>query len=262
MKHVTAIGCSSQYIDPMIRRHFNNDDNERTNRLALLAQCLKDDETTWWMSEEDRSYGRELWREEDILRLNARQDFVDFSCLPPPFSGHPTPNDTSSSTIIIIHSTPWLVRLQSVSIKIPPLPSGPRELLGFFLQRSSLLDFVIQRSKKPQLHPSFMSSSNCNNNSDNHNNNPYDPDTHDEGNDVIDTTRTIEWETISPIWTLDGNTAGYQTFIFPSGGMDVTLVRLLCLSNQISEDGFEFNRHETFHMSLPRAIAFNSIRFD
>ena len=123
-------------------------------------------------------------------------------------------------------TTASVVRIQSVSINIPPLPM-------------SLYEFVLQRSNA-QSHAANLSTDHRNSTSVVH------QDDNINNNSMSDTTTTaIEWETISPTWTIYGGIAGYQTFTFPAPGVDLTYLRLLCISNQ-----------------NPAPTEFYSIRFD
>ena len=189
MEDVTAIACSSQHIAATSAVTTTTNNDRIDHRLTLLAHCLTDDETTWWISEEG---------------LNVRPQFVDFHCLPQSDRIH------------------RVVRVRSVSIKIPPLPYGPMSLQQFVMQRRRPLN---QHASSP--------------NNDNHN---------DDNDD-------IPWEAVSPVWTLDGHILEYQTFDFPNAGVDVTHLRILCLSNQASSS-------EVDRFNFPQMVGFYSIRFD
>ena len=198
MEDVTAIACSSQHIAATSAVTTTNDSIIKNHRLTLLAHCLTDDETTWWISEEG---------------LNVRPQFVEFHCLPQ--------NDRIHQHF---HSH-RVVRVRSVSIKIPPLPYGPMSLQQFVMQRRPLLNHHHHHGNSPN---------NDNNNDD---------------NDII------PWEAVSPVWTLDGHILEYQTFDFPNAGVDVTHLRILCLSNQASSS-------EVDRFNFPQMVGFYSIRFD
>lgn len=216
--------------------------------LELLAHCLTDDETTWWISNEG---------------LDVRPQYVDFCCVPSTCQpSHGIPDTTATNNINnTTHPTSLVVvvRMQSVSIRIPPLPYGPM----------SLREFVLQRSK-PISHSSTNAATAAAANENDDENDNEEETTHDHTtnhhniNTATTTTTTsllFEWETISPTWTLHGYTAEYQTFTFPSPGVDVTHVRLLCLSNQISvhDDDHTLRRQR---QDMPQSVGFYSIRFD
>jgi hypothetical protein len=258
MQHVTAIGCSSQYTDSMMRRrrqqqqqplrnrrtnhsnHNNQDEEEeaKQDRLALLAYCLDDDETTWWISEDG---------------LDEGPQYVDFSCvsipLSPPLSlsssSFSSSNNNSIHTATTSTSTS-VVRIQSVSIKIPPLPYGPM----------SLREFVLQQPKHRNISNSNSTSTTTGSNNIANVN----------GMDTTNNTDENAWETISPTWTLHGYTSGYQTFTFPVPGVDVSQIRLLCLSNQISADDYDRpmqqQQQQLPRLGIPQSVGFYSIRFD
>ena len=193
MEDVTAIACSSQHIAATSAVTTTNNDRIDHRLTSLLAHCLTDDETTWWISEEG---------------LNVRPQFVDFHCLPQSDRIH------------------RVVRVRSVSIKIPPLPYGPMSLQQFVMQRRPLL----------------------NHHHHHHGNSPNNDNNNDDNDD-------IPWEAVSPVWTLDGHILEYQTFDFPNAGVDVTHLRILCLSNQASSS-------EVDRFNFPQMVGFYSIRFD
>jgi hypothetical protein len=233
-QHVTAIACSSLYSDSMIQRNSNTNSNT-LHPLALLAHCLTDDESTWWISQDG---------------VNVRPQYVDFCCVPS-IQGHTTTvtSDANLHISAAITNTS-VVRIQSVSIKIPTLPFGPM----------SLREFVIQRSKcQSQSHPNHDTNHSTSTDAlDNDDDDDDDDEMNHHSNTDIDTA-AVEWETISPTWTLHAYTTGYQTFTFPAPGVDVTHVRLLCLSNQISAE--EQDPH-WIPLEIPQSVGFYSIRFD
>ena len=239
MKDVTAIGCSSIYSDRMIlwNRNNNNIKNKTIlDRLASLANCLNDDEDTWWISGEG---------------LDIRPQYVDFCCVPSAY------NDSNTDATRLVRNKSMLatssstVRIQSVSIKIPPLPHGPMSVREFIIQRSNA-QYCRNRSADNQ-HSTIV---------------VHDNDDDDEKgkNRNNTTTAAVEWETISPTWSLQGNTSGYQTFTFPVPGVDVTHIRVLCLSNQISADDSDRTSFRQSHVGIqpeiPQSVGFYSIRFD
>jgi hypothetical protein len=195
MEHVTAIGCSSQYIDPnrmalrntatpMSSSSSSSSLPTKSALLSFLSDCLSDDDTTWWISKEG---------------LDDRYQYVDFRCVPTTTT---TVNNNTTTTKPLPSYPLHRVRVRAVSLKIPPLPQGPMSLRGFVLQKSDHID--------------SSSSSTSTTASTNNNNN-------------------IVWETISPLWTLESRSGWQRFVLQDTDGpIDVRYLRILCLSNQIA----------------------------
>ena len=134
-----------------------------------VAACLTPDESTWWISGADsmpRGKGRE---------------YVEFQLSPQP-----------------------LVRLNAVSLKIPPLPAGPLSVRDFELQA---------------------------------------PDAQGV------------WTAVSPVFRLQ-NIAGMQRFELPEK-LDLIKVRVVCLSNQLSD----FYNEQMFGFTYQR-VGYYTVRFE
>jgi hypothetical protein len=233
MEHVTAIGCSSQYIDPnrMALRNTATPMSSSSSSsfptknalLSFLSDCLSDDDATWWISKEG---------------LDDRYQYVDFRCVPTTTTT--ANNNTTTTNVSLSSSSSSLqplpsyplhrVRVRAVSLKIPPLPQGPMSLRGFVLQKSDHIDSSSSTS-------TTVSTSN---NSNNINNN------------------SIVWETISPLWTLESR-SGWQRFVLQDptdGPFDVRYLRILCLSNQTAA------LNDRRFRGLPQAVGFSCIKLD
>jgi hypothetical protein len=230
MEHVTAIGCSSQYIDPnrMALRNTATPMSSSSSSsfptksalLSFLSDCLSDDDATWWISKEG---------------LDDRYQYVDFRCVPTTTT---TVNHTTTTNVSLYSSSSSLqplpsyplhrVRVRAVSLKIPPLPQGPMSLRGFVLQKSDHIDSSSSTS----------TTASTNNNNNNINN-------------------TMVWETISPLWTLESR-SGWQRFVLQDtdGPFDVRYLRILCLSNQIAA------LNDRRFRGLPQAVGFSCIKLD
>jgi hypothetical protein len=229
MQHVTAVGCSSLDVDCMLQpirarrrrdmsnSNSNNDSSRKEserNELELLSYCLQNDEETYWMSQECSD--------------DESTHYVDFSC-----------------------GNNEVVRVQSVSIQIPPMPYGPLSLRDFYLQKASTYN-------NPDSNP------NKNTDSTDGRVSTAAAEATTSARSKTTTTSITVWETISPVWTLCGESSNFQTFDFPNPGVDVRYLRLQCISNQAS--------HSTISAHIPPSrymrnvtssmIGFYTIRFD